>query len=49
MKKIIFFSFLMLASVLHAQQKTIHKPAPIPVQPKPQRRTNGLEYLQDLV
>jgi len=36
MKKIIFFSFLMFASILHAQQKTIHKPAPIPVQPKPQ-------------
>jgi hypothetical protein len=37
MKKIIFFSVLLLfASILHAQQKTIHKPTPIPVQPKPQ-------------
>ena len=36
MKKIIFFSILlMLASILHAQQKPVHKP-PIPVQPKPQ-------------
>jgi hypothetical protein len=37
MKKIIFFAVLwILASGLHAQQKTIHKQAPLPVQPNPQ-------------
>src|SRR4051794_2711464 len=37
MKKIVFFSFLlMLAPILYAQQKTVRKHAPLPVQPKPQ-------------
>ena len=36
MKKVIFFSgLLMLAFILHAQQKTIPRPAPTPVQAKP--------------
>jgi len=37
MKKLIFFPLLLLlASILHAQQKTVRKPALIPVQAKPQ-------------
>jgi hypothetical protein len=37
MRKIVFILFVITsASCLHAQQKTVHKPAPLPVQPKPQ-------------
>ena len=37
MKKIIFILFMTISSsCLRAQQKAVHKPAPLPVQPKPQ-------------
>jgi len=37
MKKIIFILFMIISSsCLRAQQKAVHKPSPLPVQPKPQ-------------
>jgi hypothetical protein len=37
MKKILTLSFMIsITCGIYAQQKTVHKPAPIPVQPKPQ-------------